>query len=144
MPFMHIFMRRVVAMSKKFLKKDRTAFEMFPYYDPLTYAAGYEYARRYDFKPCRNAVLDTRLIYALILLIVITLQFGRNPDYSRKSSDCRCRKCCCCFEEEYDLNSEYRNAPYNNQLIDNSVLFIIVIFLLIFCGGCNFSSQCEC
>ena len=70
-----------------------------------------------------------RWIYALLILIVIVLQFGRNNERFP-----RVNKSGCCDGDNVDGYLD--NRPFNNQLIDNSVLFIIVVFLLILCAGC--------
>lgn len=67
--------------------------------------------------------------YALLILIVIVLQFGRerNKCITPKVSG----ECC-------ESTTAVSNFPCDNQLIDNSVLFIIIVFLLVLCGGCFF------
>jgi hypothetical protein len=68
-----------------------------------------------------------RWIYALLILIVIVLQFGRNKQPAAIFSN----QCC-----EDEVKTTTGSGFFNNQLIDNSVLFIIVVFLLILCTGC--------
>lgn len=70
-----------------------------------------------------------RWIYALLILIVIVLQFGRKefpiaPIVNRNE----------CGEVTTGVGG--LGFLHNNQMIDNSVLFIIVVFLLILCAGC--------
>lgn len=75
--------------------------------------------------------MHSKLIYALALLVLIVLQFGKPqtafiskiPEYCE---DCPDKNKC--FPGLY--------KPGSSQLIDNSVLFIIVFFLLIACSGC--------
>lgn len=69
--------------------------------------------------------------YALLVLIVIVLQFGRRFESDRVVAD----KCC-------DGGTTACTTGFDgffgkrDGLIDNSVLFIIVVFLLILCAGC--------
>jgi hypothetical protein len=65
-----------------------------------------------------------RWIYALLILIVIVLQFGR------RRRDCNVVTNAC---EDGVVTVD---KDCNESLIDNSVLFIIVVFLLILCAGC--------
>jgi len=75
--------------------------------------------------------LNTKWVYALLVLIVIVLQFGR-----RKDAIARVSPCCCADGEIAADGVAGAGGFFNNQLIDNSVLFIIVVFLLILCSGC--------
>lgn len=80
-----------------------------------------------------QAGMGIRWIYALLILIVIVLQFGRKEipfDNFRTPSGC-------CGDGEIAVASIGGYDGFrSNQLIDNSVLFIIVVFLLILCAGC--------
>jgi len=67
-----------------------------------------------------------RWIYALLILIVIVLQFGRNDKHDNAVVASACG----------DTVAAGRKGSFDDQLIDNSVLFIIVVFLLILCAGC--------
>lgn len=76
-----------------------------------------------------GSVWGIRWIYALLILIVIVLQFGRrNLPIApvQKSNVC---------EEECTTTGGFFGADAFES-IDRSVLFIIVVFLLILCGGC--------
>jgi hypothetical protein len=74
-----------------------------------------------------------RWIYALLLLIVIVLQFGRKQNLENRSKPkySECRGC-----EFYHPEDTGTYDQDSSQLIDNSILFIIVVFLLLLCGGC--------
>lgn len=83
-----------------------------------------------------------RWIYALLVLIVIVLEFGRRefPFVPRTTNQCGTE-----LAAAKDGNDEIAIAafgagfggyPYNYETIDRSVLFIIVVFLLILCAGC--------
>ena len=76
-----------------------------------------------------------RWIYALLILIVIVLQFGRKDEHALgfKSAD----GCC---EDGTAVSKVGGGFLGGNGLIDNSVLFIIVVFLLVICAGCWFGS----
>lgn len=91
-----------------------------------------------------GAYWGIKWIYALLILIVVVLEFGRKPyPYQGYNADG-------CNETAADGSDETAIAafggfgypgygigyPFTNQLIDNSVLFIIVVFLLILCTGC--------
>lgn len=89
--------------------------------------------------PYGNTLWDIRLIYAFLLLIVIVLQFGRKPGCNPEDMRSSCNRCGCCCEE-FCCNESYNTQPHSNQLIDNSVLFIIVFFMLVLCSGCFYSS----
>lgn len=66
-----------------------------------------------------------RWIYALLILIVVVLQFSKkNVPAVAATTHCGCE------------TVAVANCASDNQLIDNSVLFIIVVFLLILCSGC--------
>lgn len=90
---------------------------------------------------CGGGGMGIRWIYALLILIVIVLQFGR-----KEKCDVRRVNTCCGDEMAADRDDEIAVAAVspgfgglfssNNQAIDNSVLFIIVVFLLILCAGC--------
>lgn len=70
-------------------------------------------------------------IYALLILIVIVLQFGRNNNRNIQQLNCD--------DDGVIQSSGCRGLSgkcNQGQLIDNSVLFIIVVFLLILCAGC--------
>jgi hypothetical protein len=75
-----------------------------------------------------------RWIYALLILIVIVLQFGRR-DFTEFRQPVTTG---CCDGETAAVGTGFGGfgLPFRNQLIDNSVLFIIVVFLLILCAGC--------
>lgn len=79
-----------------------------------------------------GATWGIRWIFALLILIVIVLQFGRRnePVYPVQESGC------CETDGTVTTGSYGANYPYGFQAIDNSVLFIIVLFLLVLCGGC--------
>ena len=64
------------------------------------------------------------------MLIVIVLQFGRNfrPVLHKPISACE--------GDGAVVDGTVDGFGFPNQLIDNSVLFIIVVFLLILCAGC--------
>lgn len=68
-----------------------------------------------------------RWIYALLILIVIVLQFGRKnfPFVQKATNAC---------ESECTTTSGFGFDGFES--IDRSVLFIIVVFLLILCAGC--------
>ncbi|MDI6619540.1 MAG: hypothetical protein QME45_12870 [Clostridiales bacterium] len=74
-----------------------------------------------------------RWIYALLILIVIVLQFGRNskPVSTAQTGVNPCDSC-----ENLTEGTDCMTDRQNFQLIDNSVLFIIIVFLLVLCGGC--------
>jgi hypothetical protein len=74
-----------------------------------------------------------RWIYALLILIVIVLQFGRNRNKCENNLTGVC--------EDGNLGISGSTCK-DGQLIDNSVLFIIIVFLLIICAGCWGSSGC--
>lgn len=103
------------------------------YYSPYFY----RYEKNYTGTDISNysSSWGIRWIYALLLLIVIVLQFGKNPNLYQ-NTDYMCNECqgCECYQRED--SSLYNNTSGSYQLIDNSVLFIIVVFLLAFCGGC--------
>jgi hypothetical protein len=96
-----------------------------------------------------------RWIYALLILIVIVLQFGRRevPFVPRTINQCGNE-----VAATKDGNDEIAIAaigggygglgfggyPYNFESIDRSVLFIIVVFLLILCGGCFWGGYGGC
>ncbi len=67
-----------------------------------------------------------RWIYALLVLIVIVLQFGRKDRPAIATTNA-------CGDETVVATGK---GFFDNELIDNSVLFIIVVFLLILCAGC--------
>ncbi|KPU45475.1 hypothetical protein OXPF_07080 [Oxobacter pfennigii] len=66
-----------------------------------------------------------RWIYALLILIIIVLQFGRRNKGGLLSQGDGC-----------GCSGEAVAAKGDDQLIDNSVLFIIIVFLLVLCAGC--------
>lgn len=68
-----------------------------------------------------------RWIYALLVLIVIVLQFGRTS----KPNVVATNPC-----GDGVVATTGCDGLFSGQLIDNSVLFIIVVFLLILCAGC--------
>lgn len=76
-----------------------------------------------------------RWIYALLILIVIVLQFGR-----RFKDQAAIVRDPCCDGSAESTTACGRSGGFlglgDHQLIDNSVLFIIVVFLLILCAGC--------
>lgn len=73
-----------------------------------------------------------RWIYALLILIVIVLQFGRRNECVSKL---KTGDGCCDDGAVIDGSSGFLGFG-REGLIDNSVLFIIVVFLLILCAGC--------
>lgn len=73
-----------------------------------------------------------RWIYALLVLIVIILQFGRNQ------CPCNVPVNSPCGEDKAVSGGGFLR---DNQSIDNSVLFIIVVFLLVLCAGCWWGGQ---
>ena len=96
------------------------------------YGGGMEaYGGGYGVGSCGGYGFGIRWIYALLILIVIVLQFGR-----------RNRRCCennalaTCEDGAVATNGLFNNCDNDCQAIDNSVLFIIVVFLLIICAGC--------
>lgn len=83
-----------------------------------------------------GAAWGIKWIYALLILIVIVLQFGRKNDrsFGFKSAD----GCC----DDGTLVTKTTGGLIGcDGLIDNSVLFIIVVFLLILCAGCWWGGQ---
>lgn len=74
-----------------------------------------------------------RWIYALLVLIVIVLQFGRNFDKFGVVQRGPC---------DDDGSVTRKDGFFDRGLIDNSVLFIIVVFLLILCAGCSWGGSC--
>lgn len=69
---------------------------------------------------------NIRWVYALLVLIVIVLQFGRNKkDRALITGPC----------DDVSIAAG-SGKGFDEGLIDNSVLFIIVVFLLILCAGC--------
>lgn len=70
-------------------------------------------------------------IYALLILIVIVLQFGRRQKTCENFGVTSA-----CDDGIATTGTGCGGLLGNNQLIDNSVLFIIVVFLLILCAGC--------
>lgn len=109
-------------MSKKFVYE-----EMWPGYINDYYNRSPEDSGSYS-------ALGIRWIYAMLLVIVIVLQFGKR-DYVYTDNRKHYEEC-----EYCEFNTSRGDHTYSgsgeNQLIDNSVLFIIVVFLLILCGGC--------
>lgn len=98
-------------------------------YGPGAYgAAGYG-AVGYGTGSC-GAGSAIKWFYALLLLIVIVLQFGKKdlPVTTRKGcgDDGTCDGAPVAFD----------GSLFNRDRIDSSVLFIIIVFLLILCGGC--------
>lgn len=88
------------------------------------YSYGYGYGASYGAGyGCGSGF--NRWIYALLILIVIVLQFGRN-NRKEKFVDA-------CGDGVLEKDGFFDN---NGQVIDNSVLFIIIVFLLIICAGC--------
>lgn len=69
-----------------------------------------------------------RWIYALLVLIVIVLQFGKRRELPLVTTTTAC--------DDGVVVSPVTKGVFDGQLIDNSVLFIIVVFLLILCSGC--------
>ncbi|KPU45476.1 hypothetical protein OXPF_07090 [Oxobacter pfennigii] len=69
-----------------------------------------------------------RWFYALLILIVIVLQFGR-----RKKVESGLEKDGC---EGFAVADKG-----DDQIIDSSILFIIVVFLLVLCAGCWFGGS---
>jgi Predicted membrane protein len=70
-------------------------------------------------------------IYALLILIVIVLQFGRNRECT-----CENNSLVGCEETAVCKSSGVLGLGGNEGVIDNSILFIIIVFLLAICGGC--------
>lgn len=86
-----------------------------------------------------------RLIYALLILIVIVLQFGRRPfPYQGGYNVGGCSETAATSDDEtaaaafggFGYPGLGTGFPFNNESIDRSVLFIIVVFLLVLCTGC--------
>lgn len=71
-------------------------------------------------------------IYALLILIVIVLQFGRKE----RTAVIQKSDCCDGIEGGIVAGTGIENDCRDFQAIDNSVIFIIVVFLLAICGGC--------
>lgn len=76
-----------------------------------------------------------RWIYALLILIVIVLQFGRNRFPSNVKTTTACGDDGAVCGDGFGTAGAFTG---NFGEIDNSVLFIIIIFLLVLCGGCWF------
>jgi len=70
-----------------------------------------------------------RWIYALLVLIVIVLQFARKPVPAIATTNA-------CGDDGVTTTGAIGNGFFDGELIDRSVLFIIVVFLLILCTGC--------
>ena len=92
---------------------------------PAGFGGGYG-AAAYTGAGCYGAGSGIRWIYALLILIVIVLQFGAG-----RKEECADRTDGCCGGE-----GTVTGRKKENQLIDNSVLFIIIVFLLTLCAGC--------
>jgi len=78
-----------------------------------------------------------KLIFALILLILIVIKFGRTQSSHTIKLPEHCYDCpdrSTCFTDF--------GASQDHQLIDNNLLFIIVFFLLIICSG-SFPGTCT-
>jgi len=73
--------------------------------------------------------LGIKWVYAFLILIVIVLQFSR----VNKNRVITSGQCC----EDTVVTTTGADGFVDGQLIDNSVLFIIVVFLLILCSGCS-------
>lgn len=119
-------------MSKKIKLEYDIPPEYYWYYNPYSYGCTPGNWERNE-TGGGFASWGIRWIYALLLLIVIVLQFGRNPnlEYRSRPNYSECMGCEFYHPEETGMYDQGRG-----QLIDNSVLFIIVVFLLILCGGC--------
>lgn len=70
-------------------------------------------------------------IYVLLILILIVLQFGHED---RRES----------VFDELALDGIVCGTSCESEKIDNSVLFIIVIFLLFICSGCGIGIRRPC
>lgn len=88
-----------------------------------------------------GAAWGIRWMYALLILIVIVLQFGRRapfPGYGAIGTGC-CSETAAAKDETAVAalpGFGFFGNGYGFESIDRSVLFIIVVFLLILCGGC--------
>lgn len=80
-----------------------------------------------------GGALGIRWIYALLILIVIVLQFGRKNECVPKL---KTADGCCDDGTVVDGTCGGFLGSSRDGVIDNSVLFIIVVFLLILCAGC--------
>jgi hypothetical protein len=87
---------------------------------------------------------NIRWIYALLVLIVIVLEFGRRefPFVPTTTNPCG-SEVAAAKDDEIAIAAVggygglgFGGYPYNNETIDRSVLFIIVVFLLVLCAGC--------
>jgi len=97
----------------------------------LSYGGGYGMGGYGSGASCGGGGI--RWIYALLVLIVIVLQFGRtNRNRVVTSGPCG---------EDGIVATTGVDGLFDGQLIDNSVLFIIVVFLLILCAGCGTGSS---
>lgn len=97
---------------------------------PSMYGMGGAYMGGYGGGGCGyGSAMGIKWIYALLILIVIVLQFGR------KNLPCApIAKSNACESECGTAN--FLGCDGNFESIDRSVLFIIVVFLLILCAGC--------
>lgn len=132
-----VSIRRKLFMSKKFIHEETwpgySCYNYHSYYPPYTFGSTNNYYGRGGEDSGSYSSCGIRWIYVMLLLIVIVLQFGRNNNAyteSRMPYD-ECEYC------EFNTSRRTNNfsRPGENQLIDNSVLFIIVVFLLVLCGG---------
>lgn len=74
-----------------------------------------------------------RWIYALLILIVVVLQFGRREvPLVAKTTDCDDGVVAAAPVGGFFGADKF----FGGEFIDRSVLFIIVVFLLIICAGC--------
>ncbi|HBM80787.1 MAG: hypothetical protein QME45_06390 [Clostridiales bacterium] len=88
-----------------------------------------------SYKACTGTNTGIQWIYALLILIVIVLQFGKD----RSSLVNPVTKLC-----EDDGTAAVVDGLKRPQLIDNSILFIIIVFLLVICSGCLGSGSYSC
>ena len=101
------------------------------YQDNYCYTAPYEYGGSGVEGAGANGggVASSKWIYALLILIVIVLQFGR------KKREPTLIGTGACGDGATTIWSG-NNTSSDHQEIDNSILFIIIVFLLILCAGC--------
>lgn len=102
-----------------------------PMYNTMGYGASGYYGAGYGgagYGITSSGAAGLKWFYALLLLIVIVLQFGKRqfPVQIRKDS----------CDDGAAYGACGLDGLFKTDAIDNSVLFIIVVFLLILCGGC--------
>lgn len=98
------------------------------YPDPCEYGAYGAYGVQ-GADTCGGGVGFSKWIYALLILIVIVLQFGRRKHEPTLIGTGACG-------EGATTVWSGNNTVGDRQEIDNSILFIIIVFLLILCAGC--------